>query len=165
MGYWPYDRMFAKYKADCSYFFETGTHLGDSVNDALNLNFDKIYSIEFDPNFYNHCIEKFKDVLNDKVFLYLGDSSILIKNILPTIDKKTMFWLDAHGNGGGNPFSSELESIMNHHIKNHVIIVDDIGNYGCDESFIIKTISSYNPDYKFVEDNCTPTSKQLIAYI
>jgi hypothetical protein len=32
MGYWPYNTLFEKYKADCTVFFETGTHKGDSVH-------------------------------------------------------------------------------------------------------------------------------------
>ena len=33
-------------KRDCKYFVETGTHLGGSVDVALELGFDKIFSCE-----------------------------------------------------------------------------------------------------------------------
>ena len=41
-SYWPYIDLFRKYKSDCSIFFETGTHCGESVSDALELGFEKI---------------------------------------------------------------------------------------------------------------------------
>lgn len=163
MGYWPYDRIFSKYKQDCEIFFETGTHKGDSCNDALNLGFNKIISVEIDPKYYNECVEKFKNELNSKVFLFLGDSANIMGEMLKLVDKRAMFWLDAHGNGGGSPFKVELEHIFNHHIKNHIIVIDDLGDYGCDEEYIKHKILSFNSNYKFDTDWCA--ARQLIAYI
>ena len=54
MGYWPYNILFKKYKADCTVFFETGTYKGDSVQDAYDLGFKRIISIEINKDFYNH---------------------------------------------------------------------------------------------------------------
>jgi hypothetical protein len=163
MGYWPYERIFKKYKSNCDIFFETGTHFGDSVQDALNLGFKKIISVEINDEYYNYCLDKFKDNLNKKVFLFLGDSLVHLPQMLTIVDTKAMFWLDAHSDGNTTPFQQELQLILNHHIKNHVIIIDDIGAYGCNENWIKETIINSNPNYKFDTDNCA--GNQLIAYI
>jgi hypothetical protein len=163
MGYWPYDRIFKKYKAECNTFFETGTHFGDSVQDALDLGFKKIISVEINDEYYNKCVDKFKDDLNSKVFLFKGDSLLHLPQMLEMVTSRTMFWLDAHIDGQNTPFQQELKSILEHPIKNHIIVVDDIGSYNCDEEWIKETILASNPDYKFDFDNCA--GKQLIAYI
>ena len=163
MGYWPYDRIFKKYKAECNTFFETGTHFGHSVQDALDLGFEKIISVEINDNYYNHCLNAFKDELDKKVFLFFGDSLVHLPQMLEMVDSRTMFWLDAHIDGLNTPFQQELKLILEHPIKNHIILVDDIGGYGCDENWIKETILTSNPDYKFDFDQCA--GKQLIAYI
>jgi hypothetical protein len=161
MGYWPYSRIFKKYKTDCDIFFETGTHYGDSVQDALDLKFKKIISVEINDEYYNHCVNKFK--LNKNVFLFSGDSLVHLPQMLEMVDSKAMFWLDAHSDGTNTPFKQELQLILDHQIKTHTIMIDDIGAYGCEEGWIKEMILKSNPNYKFDIDNCA--GNQLIAYI
>jgi len=163
MGYWPYDRIFKKYKAECNTFFETGTLHGDSVQDALDLGFNKVLSVEINDDNYNHCLDRFEDEINKKVFLFKGDSLVHLPQMLEMVDSKTMFWLDAHTDGIDSSFQRELKLILDHPIKDHVILVDDIGSYGCNENWIKETILATNPNYKFDFDNCA--GNQLIAYI
>lgn len=54
---------------DCKYFVETGTHLGGSVQFALDLGFEQIFSCEMMRDRYEHCMNKFKD--SDNVNLWL----------------------------------------------------------------------------------------------
>lgn len=163
MGYWPYSRIFSKYKANCNVFIETGTHMGDSVQDAIDLGFKKIYSVEINPDFFNLCVNKFNAQLNKQVFLYNGDSTYFLPLILEELEERAVFWLDAHEGNGGNPLQRELEMVKNHPIKNHVILIDDLGHFGADENYLKETILSINSDYKFDYDQCTP-NRQLIAY-
>lgn len=165
MGFWPYSRIFSKYKSDCNTFLETGSHLGDSIQDALDIGFNKILSVELNEEFYNKCCEKFKKHLNKKVFLFQGRSVEQLGKMLDMVDSRAMFWLDAHGTE--EPGIEELNLIFNHPIKNHILVLDDIdqcfgGGGGADATQ--KLILKHNPDYKFEFDACTH-ARQMIAYI
>jgi len=173
MGYWPYNKLFQQYKSDCTVFFETGTHHGDSVQDALDLGFERIISIEIDERFYEHCMSRFSllDVW-DKVKLFLGSTEDNIEKLIQEwVNGKCMFWIDAHtgGPGAGSPFKMEIEAIMKHKRNDHVIIIDDIlqqyiGRDGI--KWIKETLATHNPLYTFIQTNVHEnTGGQLIAYI
>jgi hypothetical protein len=110
-------------------FIESGTYLGDMVN-AVKDKFDKIISIELDKNLYKKNKEKFSKFNNIKIIL--GDSGEVLPKILAQINQKCLFWLDGHysheitAKGTLNtPIIKELESILNHKIKGHIILIDD----------------------------------------
>ena len=167
-SYWPYIDLFRKYKSDCSIFFETGTHCGESVSDALELGFEKIISVEINKSLYDYCIEKFKDCSDrSKLRLFLGSSEENFDAMISLVDKKTMFWLDAHI-GNGDPAFKEIEKIKLHPIKTHTIIVDDIPLYFGDGTKIKECILQINPDYKFIFENVVGNPNpnyHLVAYI
>lgn len=147
-SYWDYLSLFEKYKKDCSIFFETGTHHGDSVKDALYLGFEKIISIEIEKHLYNICVEKFKNFSN--VYLFFGDSNILMPDMLKLVDKKTLFWLDGHY-GDGSPTWKEIEFLETLESKNHTIIIDDINTMFFNQVDNLKNaILKVNPNYKFI---------------
>ena len=164
MGYWPYDTLFKKYKSDCTVFFETGTHMGDSVQDALDLGFERIISIEVDERFYDHCMKRFQPLdIWDKVKLFLGRTEDNIEKLTQEwVNGRCMFWIDAHQTN--SPYKLEIEAILKHERNNHVIIIDDINKYGIDVKWIKDTLVSHNSLYIFTETEVS-TSKQLIAYI
>ena len=111
-------------------YIETGTHLGGGIKWALNY-FEEVHSIEISERFYHPCVEKFKN--NSKVHIHLGDSRIILSQILKQINKPCFIFLDAHGDindQGPNPLYNELETIKNHSIKNHVIVIDDLRRIG-----------------------------------
>ena len=61
-----------------------------------------------------------------------GDSSKILPLILEKLNATTLFWLDGHYSGGDSskgdqntPILKELELILNHRIKNHIILIDD----------------------------------------
>ena len=161
---WPYKEVFRKYKSDCTTFFETGTYLGDSVQYALDLGFERIISVEIEERFYDHCMQRFQPLnVWEKVKLFLGSSENNIENLVNDwIIGRTMFWLDAHTHN--SPYKLEIETITKHKRNDHVIIVDDVDNYGIDINWIKNTLSKRNPLYIFDEIQVT-TSKQLIAYL
>lgn len=73
---------------------------------------------------------------NDKLVLIHGDSAEELKKLLDTINEPCCFWLDAHGGADKYastdevPLMKELEAIKNHHIKNHIIGIDDAHLFG-----------------------------------
>lgn len=110
-------------------FIETGTYLGSMVDASRDI-FDKIYTIELDKILYKRAKKKFAKLKHISVFL--GDSSLVLPTILKKIENPVLFWLDAHYSGGittkGNlitPITEEVNSILRHKVKNHIILIDD----------------------------------------
>ena len=112
-------------------FIETGTYGGDTVKKAIDIGFKEIYSIEYDKSRYEKCKKMFEQYSN--VTIIHGDSKIEIPKLLKNINASATFWLDAHYNADGAecsdewcPLKGELESIKEHYIKNHTILIDDM---------------------------------------
>ncbi len=83
------------------YFLETGTANGDCIKLALEVGFEKIFSIELDESLQNENIQKYQFFINEgKIDLITGDSLWEMSNIIPSLDKPTTFWLDAHQDFG-----------------------------------------------------------------
>jgi len=94
--------------------------------------FDKLHTDEMDQGF-----NKSQSYFDDRLTLINGDSAVELKNILDTLDEPACFWLDAHSGAQqyakGNqdvPLLTELDHIKNHHIKNHIIAIDDAHLFG-----------------------------------
>ena len=171
----------SKYKTD--EFIETGTLRGDGCYKAIKTGFKKIQSIEIlEENF-----ELSKDALREylssdeiDIKLHLGDSAEVLPKILSDINWRCTFWLDGHGTDehtrvmwdnqsmfSGLPFGScplmeELDAIANHHIRDHIIMIDDLrtikgGSWGVDgvtEEAVMKKLTEINPLYDIAyEDN------------
>ena len=129
------------------YFVETGTHVGNSVQLALDCGFEKIITMEINPEKVEHA------------------------KALKLLDDRATFWLDAHWDDGPQgeylcPLPIELEEIQKTSIKNHTLLIDDrrlfgVDNttwgYTIDEDGILESISDINLDYKIsYEDGCVP---------
>jgi hypothetical protein len=115
-------------KKNLQNFVETGTFMGDMLEELKN-NFKYLYSIELFTPLYKRAVKIFKNNKNIKILN--GDSGILIKNVIRSLDKPTLFWLDAHYSGSGTaksnldtPIEKELE-IISQFNKSHVIVIDD----------------------------------------
>jgi hypothetical protein len=120
-------------------YIETGLFKGESLNKAINCDFKKLYSIDINPEFINDGLKNFRNYIDEnKVEILLGNSIDVLKKLLPTINEKITFYLDAHDltykGINGNlydkkyecPILEEIDVISNHHIKEHIIIIDDI---------------------------------------
>ena len=144
-----YYDLFKKYKSDCNVFFETGTHIGNSVDAAYKLGFNRIISIEREERFYDYCMNRFQPLdAWEQIKLFLGRSEDNIeKLVLEWVNDKALFWLDAHENN--SPYKTEIKAILKHPKKNHTIIVDDIEVYYIDVDWIKNKLLEYNPSYKF----------------
>lgn len=120
-------------KYGTSILFESGTFRGDMVYASKN-QFKRIITVELYDYYYKNAVKLFK---NDRhIEIYFGDSGKEIKKIIKTINKPTLFWLDAHFVGPGTakgklntPIINELKTILNHKIKSHVILIDDAGYF------------------------------------
>ena len=96
----------------------------------------------------------------------MGDSPTVLKKLLPLIDTKTTFWLDAHiddcniipnitPNIRKCPLLEELEIISNSKRNDHTILIDDIRIFGMENVWgekltlqtIINELYKINPNY------------------
>jgi len=165
-----YNQLFKKYKGNHKLFFETGTHKGDGVQNALDMGFEEVVSIEILPEFYEECTKRFKNQEN-KVHLFLGDSNEKMEEMLQLVKEPSLIFLDGHFDNG-DPLWKELEILKKHPIKTHTIIVDDMSNYFGNGEKVKEKLLEINPNYILVyEDSLNPgTGKihknhNLTAYI
>tara|TARA_Y100001980_G_C14556922_1_gene354115 strand:+ start:92501 stop:93124 length:624 start_codon:yes stop_codon:yes gene_type:complete len=111
---------------DIKTLVETGTYLGNMIF-AQRKNFDKIYSVELSPVFYDKAVKRFKS--HSHINILFGDSADMLPKIIQELDKPSLFWLDGHYSGGETaesncPVLNELDAITNSSIV-HEILIDD----------------------------------------
>lgn len=107
---------------------ETGTYYGEMVA-GMRKQFRAISSIEFDDGLY---------ALNQSMFskyphirLLHGDSAVWIPKLLQDIHTPCLFWLDGGyfiwdaKEGSNNRLMTEIDAILSHPVKQHVILLDD----------------------------------------
>jgi len=102
--------------------------------------FDQLYSVELDRNLYEAATKRFRG--QSKARFYLGDSAVVIQEILTSLKEPALFWLDAHYSGGitargesDTPIDRELQAILTHGVRGHVILIDDARNFGADPAY------------------------------
>ena len=106
---------------------ETGTYYGEMVA-AMKSRFERIYSIEFDPELAARAQRKFAHDPHIKIFC--GDSRVVIPEVLALLNRPALFWLDAGYYGwigrrtDDQRLSTELEAILSHPYP-HIILLDD----------------------------------------
>ena len=115
-------------------FIETGTYLAKTLL-ALRHLFDELHSIELDSERHQRAKGLLKS--SPHVHLHQGDSGTLLPELLNKLDRRALFWLDAHfppgeslGDYGETPIVAELKAIAAHPIKDHVILIDDARDFG-----------------------------------
>lgn len=108
---------------------ETGTYRGDTIAATIGV-FERAYSIELSEELATKAQTRFAN--DARVTILQGNSASELANILEQIDSPALFWLDAHysagiTSGGDNdaPILKELEAILAHSVKNHIILIDD----------------------------------------
>ena len=116
-------------------FVETGTYLGDTIF-ALRDDFMKLYSVELSKELYENAVLRFH--LDDKIFVFQGDSAEILPKMLGRIDGPVLYWLDGHYSGPGTakasntqcPIIAELNAIIARNNCNDVILIDDARLFG-----------------------------------
>ncbi len=124
---------FKQYK----YFIETGTLEGETTF-AMEPYFEKIYTIELSQQHHNRAKNKYNE---NKINFILGDSSKIFESLLPTINEKSIFFLDGHWSSGDTargekdcPLNEEITHINNLFNHDAIIIIDDFRLFGLDSS-------------------------------
>ena len=138
-------------------FVETGTYWGNTV-EAMRGHFSEIYSIELSPELYENAKKRFS--MDSGVHLFLGDSGKILREIIPALAQRPLFWLDAHYSEGctargtvDTPIVQELEAILNL-CPHGVVLIDDAWAFGTDSSYpkleeLRLYIAKKAPDWRF----------------
>lgn len=140
-------------------FVETGTFVGDGIQVAINAGYKKIISIEIEKKFVD--MGKLRFSKYPQVNLVLGDSALILGDVIKDINEPITFWLDGHNSGKDTgfgikcyPLLEELDQIKLHPLKNHTIMIDDVrlwkqfdNELNLDN--IVKKILDINPKYSF----------------
>src|SRR5256885_2711053 len=107
---------------------ETGTYYGEMVA-AMKDRFAEIHSVEFDSALTARAAKKFSR--SPHVHIHQGDSQIVVPELLKSLRQPALFWLDAgyYGwaglQGDKQRLTTELEAILRHPLRGHVILMDD----------------------------------------
>lgn len=158
-------------------FVETGTANGGGVEAALNAGFEHIYSIEINQPRQLENLERFRGIRG--ITLITGDSGVELEKLIPLIDKRATFWLDAHfekrrrGMRTRCPLYEELETIATSPIKDHTILIDDMRVVGKEvwgramsKDLIIEHLLKINSNYRIsFEDNRITENDIMVAQI
>ena len=72
-------------------FVETGCYQGDGINFARFSGYNDIYSCDIGEHFVNQCRD-----LYPYAKIQNSDSITFLTELLPTLESKTLFWLDSH---------------------------------------------------------------------
>lgn len=118
---------------------ETGTYHGDMI-DAVRNDFQSIYSIELSDRFFHAAKKRFSR--QPHVHILHGDSGERLGELMADIKAPAIFWLDGHYSAGTTargtldcPVYRELSHILDHPVKNHVILIDDARCFGRDKDY------------------------------
>lgn len=142
---------------------ETGTYKGDMV-EAMKTGFEKVYSVELADHFHAAAVERFQG--DDHVEILHGDSGEVFSDLVPRLDRPTLFWLDGHYSAGNTargekdtPVMEELGHIFARKDLRCVILIDDARCFeGQSEQVYpsmdeVRTfVASHRPDWKVEVD-------------
>jgi hypothetical protein len=122
--------------ANIEVFVETGTNYGNTILGLYHY-FRELHTIEIQESIYNNVAYKANSYGIQNIQFYLGDSAIILPDILNRIPDPVIFFLDGHfsqgdtGRGSSDtPLLDELKNIDKAHNKNSVIIIDDYRMFG-----------------------------------
>jgi hypothetical protein len=139
-------------------FIETGTLHGDTTK-AVEHAFEQVDTIELGEELAANAKKRF--VRKPKITVHQGDSGVEIKKVLDRLDQPALFFLDAHYSKGetargekDTPITNELQSILNHSIKEHVILIDDARDFSGENDYptipeLERSIKERDPNYEF----------------
>jgi len=143
---------------------ETGTFHGDMCH-AMRDVFDRIYTIELSDALYEGAVKRFRRVPHIQPMH--GDSGQVIAEVLAKIEEPALFWLDGHYSSGNTaqgeldtPISQELDHILAHRVRDHVILIDDARCFTGENDYPqLESLRAYlleqRPDWAFhVENDC-----------
>ncbi|GHU83037.1 hypothetical protein FACS189415_4560 [Bacteroidia bacterium] len=151
---WTFEQYSEVYQ--CRVFVEIGTFMGDMVY-AEQRRFKQIYSIELDEALHEKAVKRFKG--KSHIHILQGDSGKVLKDIVPRLKEKAIFWLDGHYSGGITakadkecPIIEELDAILKSDYQ-HVILIDDAICFNGTHDYptipdLTANVHRLNPQYK-----------------
>jgi hypothetical protein len=114
-------------------FVETGTYHGDMLY-AMRSRFKSLHSIELSPELCAGAKQRLSSYPN--IEIHEGDSAQVLPGLLESLWVPALFWLDGHYSAGNTarglletPISNEVQAILDHPVKGHVILIDDARNF------------------------------------
>ena len=110
-----------KNKYNIKTFIETGTNTAKTTVVVAKM-FENVHTIEFNEEYYLNCKEILKNYEN--VTIHNGSSEQVLNKILPNINERILFYLDAHWYMYC-PILDELEAIFNNNKKDCIIVIHD----------------------------------------
>lgn len=139
-----------------THFVETGTYLGSMVEHIAETGVDCI-TIEIDDEIHRRAVDILKRKKNIRCLK--GDSAAVLPEVLRSISRPAVFWLDGHYSGGftgkadlDTPVSAELQMIMDHPVKGHIVLIDDARDFTGNDGYPrLSTLLSHfddNPNYR-----------------
>jgi hypothetical protein len=157
-------------KFGCGIFVETGTFVGDTVAYMVP-HFRSIISIELSHELAERAQRRF--LRESRVQILEGDSSEMLRVIVPTLQERGFFWLDGHYSHSctvdGEPLETargaedtpvlkELAVVLADETHDHVILIDDArlftgeGQYPTRRA-ISRVVRSYNRGYEIYRED------------
>ena len=133
-GFKDSKNIFRKY----AYFVETGIWKGDTTFEMEKL-FEKVFAIELNKIYLEDVKSRYD---GNKIEFLEGKTEELIGPLCRKLDKRTIFFLDAHTDrnppkwlGATNyvPIFEELKDIMRYFKEEAIIIVDDVKLFGINQ--------------------------------
>jgi hypothetical protein len=108
-------------------FVETGTYLADTTRE-LNERFKRVITIELSPVLAARAAAEFAG--KDNVEVIHGDSTTVLKRVIPTLQGPTVFLLDAMWAGQGTAGENLVTPLMDLEVtsqfkENHVVVISD----------------------------------------
>lgn len=118
----------------CNIFVETGTYKGDGALWATEQNhFEQIYSVELHLGLFEYSKRRLSNYSN--VTIKNGDTVEFLNSLLPTLNKPTLLYLDAHISGSDSshnpnhpvPLVQETTTIFSkfYDLNQLIVVVDD----------------------------------------
>ena len=109
-------------------FVETGTYYGSTASWAA-VHFHSVITIEYSREIYEETATELGKKRN--ISCIFGDSRLVLKNLVPRLNRPTVFWLDSHWSGGKTygerdecPVIEEICAINTSQVA-HFLFIDD----------------------------------------
>jgi protein involved in polysaccharide export with SLBB domain len=141
---------------------ETGT-LNAEMDLAMKDQFRRIITIELSPEYHATALKRLARY--PYIECLRGDSSIVLPRVLADIHEPCLFWLDAHYSAGPTakgdietPISAELNAVLNHEVRNHVVLIDDARHFDGTHDYpriaeLKESVARIRPDLLFTLEN------------
>jgi len=149
-------------------FVETGTYRGDTLARIRPL-VARCISIELDPTLASAAQRRFAKY--GGVEVRVGDSAIVLAEVVRTLSGSALFWLDGHYSGGvtadsgKSPIIQELTSILASELD-ATILVDDARLFDGSDGYptvseVVELIKGHQPDlHCVIEDDIIRVTRE-----